>query len=213
MDPMEPQDLRAPQPGARQDLELPDADVWILQLLEPRAAQAALERLLDELPFRQEEAHVHGARHPMPRLTCWLGDPEATYTYSGLRNEPLAWTPGAAQLRRQVEAALGAPFDSALANLYRDGNDRLGWHSDDEQELGEEPLIASLSLGATRTFRLKHRLRKDLEPVALELVSGSLLVMGGATQRCWLHAVPRRGLVREPRINLTFRQIRCRPGA
>lgn len=196
--------------GARRRLELPDADIWIEDLLAADLADQFLRTLLTELPFRQDEAFLYGKRHPMPRLTCWLGEPGASYAYSGIHNEPAPFTPTVATLRRQVEAAVGARFDSVLANLYRTGEDRLGWHSDDEAELGPEPLIASLSLGAARTFRLKHRKPTLLAPVSLELQSGSLLVMAGSTQRCWLHAVPPRRQVREPRINLTFRQILCR---
>jgi alkylated DNA repair dioxygenase AlkB len=95
-----------------------------------------------------------------------------------------------------------------LLNLYRDGDDSMGWHSDDEPELGERPVIASLSLGATRRFRMRHRRRKDLEPVAIDLESGSLLIMQGDTQRFWKHQVPKTRRTVEPRINLTFRSIR-----
>ena len=113
------------------------------------------------------------------------------------------------ELKTRVEAACNAPFNSVLLNLYRDGADSMGWHSDDEPELGERPLIASLSLGATRRFRLRHRLRKDLEPVVIDLENGSLLIMEGDTQRFWKHQVPKSKRVAEPRVNLTFRQI-CR---
>jgi alkylated DNA repair dioxygenase AlkB len=112
------------------------------------------------------------------------------------------------ELKARVEAACDAPFNSVLLNLYRDGADSMGWHSDDEPELGERPVIASLSLGATRRFRLRHRLRKELEPVAIDLENGSLLIMAGETQRFWKHQISKTKRVSGPRVNLTFRNIR-----
>jgi alkylated DNA repair dioxygenase AlkB len=114
------------------------------------------------------------------------------------------------ELKTRVEAVCNAPFNSVLLNLYRDGADSMGWHSDDEPELGERPVIASLSLGAMRRFRLRHRRRKDLDPVAIDLENGSLLIMEGDTQRFWKHQVPKTRRAVAPRINLTFRNI-CRP--
>jgi alkylated DNA repair dioxygenase AlkB len=113
------------------------------------------------------------------------------------------------ELKTRIEAVCDAPFNSVLLNLYRDGADSMGWHSDDEPELGERPVIASLSLGATRRFRLRHRRRKELEPVAIDLENGSLLIMEGDTQRFWKHQVPKTRRAAEPRVNLTFRNI-CR---
>ncbi|MCH8083059.1 MAG: alpha-ketoglutarate-dependent dioxygenase AlkB, partial [Myxococcales bacterium] len=117
------------------------------------------------------------------------------------------WLPVILELKTRVEAACNAPFNSVLLNLYRDGADSMGWHSDDEPELGERPVIASLSLGATRRFRLRHRRRKELEAVAIELENGSLLIMEGDTQRFWKHQVSKSKRVAEPRVNLTFRNI------
>jgi len=111
------------------------------------------------------------------------------------------------ELKTQVESVCNAPFNSVLLNLYRDGFDSMGWHSDDEPELGERPVIASLSLGATRRFRLRHRRRKDLEPVVIDLENGSLLIMEGDTQRFWKHQISKSKRVSEPRVNLTFRNI------
>lgn len=198
----------------RRHLQLPDAVVWLEEaFLSGPDADRLLQRLIAELPLRQEEIVIFGQRRLAPRLTCWLGDPGATYAYSGVHHDPLPPTPSVDALRRRVQDAVGAPFDSVLVNLYRDGDDAMGWHADDEPELGPEPLIASVSLGASRTFRMKHRTRTELSPVSLELESGSLLVMAGPTQRCWVHEVPRRRRVRSPRLNLTFRQVRCRRAA
>jgi alkylated DNA repair dioxygenase AlkB len=111
------------------------------------------------------------------------------------------------ELRTRLEKASGGSFNSVLLNLYRDGVDSMGWHSDDEPELGERPVIASVSLGATRRFRLRHKTRADLEPVVVDLEHGSLLIMKGETQRFWKHQLPKSRRVSEPRLNLTFRRV------
>lgn len=151
---------------------------------------------------------MYGRELLSPRLTAWYGDPGGEYSYSGVSHTPLAWTAPLLRLKHQVELATEAKFNSALLNLYRDGNDSVAWHSDDERELGPRPQIASLSLGAQRTFSLKHKARRDLPRVDLELTHGSLLWMGGTCQQHWLHQIPKRKRVTEPRINVTFRWIR-----
>jgi len=157
--------------------------------------------------WRQHLIRIRGREVASPRLSAWYGDPDAHYSYSGLSLEPRPWLPVILELKTRVEAVCSVPFNSVLLNLYRDGADSMGWHSDDEPELGERPVIASLSLGATRRFRLRHRRRKELEPVAIDLEDGSLLIMGGDTQRFWKHQVPKSKRVTEPRLNLTFRNI------
>jgi alkylated DNA repair dioxygenase AlkB len=129
--------------------------------------------------------------------------------YSRVRFDPLPWTPTVAQLRDDLAARLGVRFNSVLANLYRDGRDSVGWHSDDEPELGATPVIASLSFGATRTFRLRSRATREAA-LSLDLSHGSLLVMSGDTQRLYQHALPKRAGITAPRINLTFRRIDAR---
>ncbi len=148
---------------------------------------------------------MFGRRIAIPRLTAWHGDPGAVYTYSGLRNEPRPWTPALAELRARLADRLGVRFTSVLLNWYRSGADGMSWHADDEPELGSEPTIASLSLGATRRFELKHR--ADGERIAVPLDHGSLLVMTGETQHCWLHRVPKQPRIAGGRINLTFRVV------
>ena len=169
-----------------------------------------MRQLSAELPWTQGRVQLFGRAIPEPRLSCWLGDPGCTYTYSGQRREPIPWTPGLAVLKERVEAATGLRFNSALANLYRSGADGVGWHADDEPELGDEPAIASLSLGATRRFSLRRRddprLRRELS-----LDGGSLLVMAGGTQALWQHRVPKTRRPVGPRINLSFRQLHPRP--
>jgi alkylated DNA repair dioxygenase AlkB len=150
--------------------------------------------------------HLHGRDHPVPRRVAWYGDPQANYTYSGLQHEPLPWTPLLAAIRQQVEAQVAAPLNAVLLNLYRDGQDSMGWHSDDESVLGRNPLIASLSLGGERRFDLR---RKGQGRIAhsLNLEHGSLLVMRGTTQHYWQHQVAKTRRPCAPRINLTFRWI------
>ena len=165
--------------------------------------------LLDELAsrsfWRQRDLKMFGKLIPEPRLSAWFGDPGAIYAYSGRRHAPEKWPPSLAALRERLQADLDQPLNSVLANLYRDGRDSMGWHADNERELGKDPSIASVSLGATRRFWLKHA---EAETVRLELGHGSLLVMQGSTQHHWKHCVPKETTHRGPRINLTFRHIR-----
>jgi alkylated DNA repair dioxygenase AlkB len=177
--------------------------------LLPADADRALAELLAAVPWTQGEITIAGKRHKEPRLTAWYGDPDARYTYTGRPLEPLPWTPLLLELRARVEAAAGARFNSVLLNFYRDGRDSMGLHADDERELGPDPVIASLSLGAPRRFVLRPRRDRgvDAEPVELDVGHGSLLVMAGATQRAWKHGVPKRAASVGARVNLTFRRI------
>ena len=165
----------------------------------------AFDAILSGTPWRQESIRLFGRTHPMPRLTCWMGD--AAYTYSGLRNEPAPWSAPVATLRGTVEALADTPFNGVLLNLYRQGRDSMGWHADDEASLGPEPVIASVSLGAIRRMRFKSKSPLGPAPVSIDLPHGSVLVMRGGTQRHWLHAVPRTARDVGPRVNLTFRRI------
>lgn len=214
-----PTDLFASMENAAGDrggwlpLDLPGAEV----ALSPRwlaAAEAGvlMNQLLADIPWESHRLRLFGREMATPRLSCWIGDPGATYTYSGSRFEPRPWPASLAACRESIEQACGGHFDSVLANLYRDGNDAMGWHSDDEPELGAQPLIASLSLGAERRFRFRRR-RARGEPIGsgdtleLRLPHGSLLRMAGDTQRLYRHDLPKMRAVTAPRINLTFRRI------
>jgi alkylated DNA repair dioxygenase AlkB len=191
-----------------QRLDLPDADVHYLPALAlAQSPGAILARLIESMPWRSEEITVYGKRYVQPRLTAWFGDPEARYSYSGISLEPLPWTDLLSDLRERVEAAADARFNSVLLNYYRNHDDRMGLHSDDEPELGKSPTIGSLSLGAERTFILRHKKRRDLRPFRIRLASGSLLVMRGETQHRWKHGVEKERYPCGPRINLTFRRI------
>jgi alkylated DNA repair dioxygenase AlkB len=129
------------------------------------------------------------------------------YTYSGIHLDALSWTPLLLDIKNRVELVAHANFNSVLLNYYRDHRDSMGLHSDDEQELGKRPIIASVSLGQERTFIMKHKGDKALKPVRLKLTSGSLLLMKGETQRCWKHGIDKETRPCGPRVNLTFRRI------
>lgn len=188
-------------------IPMEDADVSILRDLHTHAPYAnILRKLLADSKWQQREMNFYGKKVLQPRLTAWYGDPERTYLYSGIKNTPLPWTDLLRELRRNVEDSTDAQFNSVLLNLYRDQNDSMGFHSDDEKELGNEPIIASLSFGATRTFLFKHK-QKDRPLVKLPLEEGTVLLMRGPTQRNWQHAINREVRPCGPRVNLTFRQI------
>ncbi|MBP6596528.1 MAG: alpha-ketoglutarate-dependent dioxygenase AlkB [Arenimonas sp.] len=174
--------------------------------LAPSDADALLLELRDQIPWETHRIRLFGKWHDSPRLSCWIGDPGTSYVYSGVRFEPHPWPPALRHLRERVSDASGVAMNSVLANLYRSGRDAMGWHSDDEPELGPRPVIASLSLGGVRRFTLKHR-RDPSKKLALALAHGSLLVMAGDTQADWRHALPRTARPVAPRINLTFRKI------
>jgi alkylated DNA repair dioxygenase AlkB len=174
--------------------------------LGPDDAAELFVGLRDEIGWRQERIRIHGREHAQPRLVAWFGDPEASYTYSGLALSPEPWPARLAALRKRVEREADTAFNSVLCNLYRDGTDSMGMHADDERELGPNPVIASVSLGTTRRFTMRHR--KDVrERLDLDLPGGSLLVMRGTTQHFWRHGVPKQRAIIESRINLTFRRI------
>jgi alkylated DNA repair dioxygenase AlkB len=189
-------------------LPLIDADLQLWRQVNlGRSYDCLLQTLIDDTAWRQEEITVYGKPYLQPRLSAWYGD--LAYSYSGIRLEPLPWTPTLLNIKRQVEALVEHEFNSVLLNYYRDQNDGMGMHSDDEHELGPQPAIASLSLGEARSLLLKHKSRKDLKTVKLALATGSLLLMQGETQRYWRHGINKQRQPCGPRINLTFRSIRA----
>ncbi|MCY4452332.1 MAG: alpha-ketoglutarate-dependent dioxygenase AlkB [Immundisolibacterales bacterium] len=186
-------------------IELPNAEVhYWAGFFAPDEGRTLFDALRAEFWWERHRVRIRGREVDCPRLSGWQGD--ATYSYSGLTLRPAPWTPGVTAVRRRIEAATGEAFNSVLANLYRDGNDRMGWHADDEPELGPAPVIASASFGAARRFLLRPK-RGRARSVPNVLEPGSLLVMRGPTQRHWLHSLPPTRRPVGPRINFTFRRI------
>jgi alkylated DNA repair dioxygenase AlkB len=177
--------------------------------LAPERADRLLPALRDELCWEQREIVLYGKKIMQPRLIAWAG--ERAYRYSGQTLEPRAFTPGVTPLLEAVQARTHVPFNHVLVNRYRDGQDSMGFHADDELELGENPQVATLSLGATRRFVLRPRRGRETEPHAYDLAHGSLLIMGGTCQRQYHHGVPKQPSVREERVSLTFRWLRADP--
>ncbi len=194
-------------------IALAGAELWLdHQWLPAHEADGLIAALRSTIVWETHRLRMFGREVDSPRRSCWIGDPGAGYTYSRTRFEPRPWPAPLLPVRRRLNEALDAQFNSVLVNLYRDGRDRMGWHSDDEPELGPQPLIASLSLGATRRFVLKPREQHQKQSgsadrLALELNSGSLLIMRGETQRHYRHALPATARPVAERINLTFRRI------
>ena len=169
---------------------------------EPDQLFATLET---GLAWQEEAIFIYGKWVKVPRLMCWYGDPGAYYQYSGVNHQPRPWTKELQSVRAKIEQQCQCTFNSVLANLYRDGRDSMGCHADDEKELGPNPVIASLSLGDERLFKLHHKKRK--QTLDITLGHGDLLVMAGTLQHHWVHSVPKTKKIKTPRINLTFLKI------
>ncbi|KNH07843.1 Alkylated DNA repair protein AlkB [Candidatus Burkholderia brachyanthoides] len=186
--------------------DIPKPDIgWYPDWLAADAVSDLMGALIAEVAWQQDTMTTPGGRKLLPRLTAWQGEPDAVYVYSGIRNVPRPWMPAVASLRDAAQDTCGARFNSVLLNRYRDGQDSMGWHADKECELGPEPVIASVSLGTTRTFEFRHA--RTHATHALWLTHGSLLVMRGRTQLEWIHRVPKELSARGERINLTFRWV------
>jgi alkylated DNA repair dioxygenase AlkB len=180
--------------------------ILIPKFLNSGAAQGLLLRLKSTLAWEQYPIKLFGKTILQPRLIAFHGDSNIQYTYSRLTLKAMPWTKELLELKAALEQFCQQDFNSVLLNLYRDGSDSMGWHSDDERELGRDPMIASVSLGAERKFQFKHRSNcHKKQDVSLE--SGSLLVMAGACQTNWLHCLPRTTKPTGERINLTFRKV------
>ncbi len=189
-----------------EQLPMVDADISLCRQLDlGQAYNSLLRQLIDSIAWRQQQITVYGKSYLQPRLSAWHG--ELSYSYSGITMKPLPWTQTLMRIKKCVEALAAYEFNSVLLNLYRDHNDSMGMHSDNERELGERPMIASLSLGEERTFLLKHKTRKDLKIIKLPLPTGSLLLMKGSTQTHWNHGIAKEKRPCGPRVNLTFRHI------
>jgi alkylated DNA repair dioxygenase AlkB len=161
--------------------------------------------LMQNIQWKNDDLVFFGKHVTTKRKVAWYGDSEYLYSYSNTTKRALAWTKELSELKQIVEKYAGTKFNSCLLNLYHNGNEGMGWHSDDEESLGKNNTIASLSMGAERKFSFKHKQTK--QTVSLVLEHGSLLVMKGATQSNWLHSLPKSKTITQPRINLTFRTI------
>ncbi|MEA5122830.1 alpha-ketoglutarate-dependent dioxygenase AlkB family protein [Xanthomonas floridensis] len=192
------------------EVALPGAQIrWQRGWLDAAQADTLLQTLLAQVRWEVHRIRMFGRVVDSPRLSSWIGDPDASYRYSGTQFAPQPWLDALQPVRARLQDETGCPFNSVLVNRYRSGADAMGWHSDDEPELGAQPVIASVSLGATRRFAFKHRDDAALKQT-LELGHGDLLLMGGDTQRHYKHALPRTVKPVGERINLTFRQIALR---
>lgn len=203
--------MKAIQHGAEtelQELEL-SPNSWISyspHWLQTPQANQLMASLCKSLQWEEGQIRMFGQWLSIPRQHAWYGDTQASYGWSGQRAEPLPWVPELEQLRQALQQDSSALFNGVLANLYRDGQDCMHWHSDDEAELGQQPLVAAISLGAERRFSLRHKGR-TYPTHRLQLGHGSLLLMGGDCQHDWQHALPRSARVDKPRISLTYRYI------
>ena len=194
-------------PANGENIVLPGAVLRFMpQWLALAEADALFEQLRAQVAWENHRIRMFGRWVDSPRRSCWMGDANAAYRYSGAQFQPHPWLPSVHALCQRAGFASDAMFNSALLNLYRHGQDAMGWHSDDEPELGHDPVIASVSLGAPRRFLLKRR-DGQAQKQSLLLTHGSLLIMAGRTQHEWLHAVPRTTRPMGERINLTFRLI------
>ena len=195
-------------PKHLEQIRLPDADVSYLREFDLGVPPDVMMRaLIAKTPWRQEDVVVWGKTFRQPRLVAWYGDPGRAYRYSGVALEPLPWADRIFDIKNRVESLVKQSFNSVLLNYYRDQSDSMGLHSDDEKELGPRPVIASVSMGAERSFLFKSKLNPEAKVVKLPLASGSLLLMKGDTQKNYKHGIGKETRAIGPRVNLTFRII------
>lgn len=202
-------------PPPHQHIQLAGGElIYARDFLTPDAADDLMKNLISQLEWAQRPVKVFNKTHLTPRLVAWCGDDGVTYTYSGDTSPPQLWPEAIHPIKQQIEQSFKTEFNGALFNYYRDGQDNMGWHSDDEKSLGEQPVIASLSLGTERDFKFRPKPNTALpndgnvtEAFDLTLHHGSVLIMRGDTQRHWQHALPKRMRINEPRLNITFRRV------
>ena len=187
-------------------IERPEVDL-IPSFFTTEESDRLMQSLKSSVEWRQEPILIYGKKVMQPRLTAWYGDANASYRYSGIEMKPLPWFPDLALIRDRIRQQTGFEFNSVLLNQYRDGKDSMGWHRDNEPELGKNPVIASVSFGSSRRF-LFRKYREHEQKMEITLGHGSLLIMKGETQTYWEHSIPKMLKVSEPRINLTFRWVR-----
>ncbi|MDZ8108881.1 MAG: alpha-ketoglutarate-dependent dioxygenase AlkB [Nostoc sp. DedQUE12a] len=188
-------------------LSMQDAEVTFYRnFFNQQDSDDIFQTLLNQIKWRQDKMKIYGKEINLPRKTAWYGDRNMSYKFSGIHLDPEPWIPTLLQVKKKVEEIAKVNFNSVLLNLYRDGNDGISWHTDAEPELGENPVIASVSFGGARRFMFRHKHNQDLK-AEIELVHGSFLLMAGVTQHFWQHQIPKTSKQVQPRINLTFRVI------
>ena len=172
----------------------------------PAESAAVLDTFIDTIPWVQEDIKMYGKIMKTPRLTAWYGDPNKEYIFSGTKHHPILWTDELLMIKKKIEPISGTRFNSVLLNYYRDANDSVAWHSDDEYELGVNPVIASVSFGQVRRFDIRHKQDRNRKH-SIYLENGSLLIMKGDLQHNWVHQIPKSIKPLKARVNLTFRVI------
>jgi alkylated DNA repair dioxygenase AlkB len=200
--------MRTLFPSEKIVFDLPDAVIeYFPNFFDESQSKELFEKLLHEIPWQQDDITVFGKTHPQPRLTSLFGNEGKPYSYSNIVMQPNQWNPLLMFIKNEIEDVCNENFTTVLLNLYRDGKDSNGWHADNEKELGRDPVIASVSFGAERSFHLKHNtITTAKQKIILE--NGSLLLMKGSTQHFWKHQIAKTSKSIGPRINLTFRIIR-----
>ena len=195
------------KPHEAENIPIQDGELSLYpHFFSAEESDAFFTALKESVNWQQENILLYGRTIPLPRLTAWFGDAGKTYKYSGITVEPEPWTPTLSEIKSRVEEVSNVTFNSVLINYYRNERDSVSWHSDDEPELGENPIIGSVSFGDVRTFQLRHKTDKSLK-ISRELPHGSYLLTAGSTQHHWEHQSPKRTRKIGPRINLTFRVI------
>jgi len=188
--------------------QVPDAHIeYYPNFFSEEEANALFEKLLTETSWQQDNITVFGKTYPQPRLTALFGNEGMPYSYSNITMHPQPWNEILLQMKLKITEVTQSDFTTVLLNRYRNGQDSNGWHADNEKELGTNPTIASISLGAPRAFHLQHNSIKEAK-LKLTLEHGSLLLMKGTTQHCWKHQIPKTAKTIDQRINLTFRAIK-----
>lgn len=195
-----------------QDSELVYLPAWLRSQSLSVDNRQLYDHLRQAIPWEQSIIQLYGKAMRIPRLNAWYGDTDCTYTYSGASFTPLPWLSVLLEIKQLLEYTLvdelkGQTFNSALVNCYRDGQDSVAWHSDDEPELGRKPLVASVSLGGGREFQLRYKRDKNDKKYAMTLSDGDLLLMCGKTQRHWQHQIPKSTHFTEERISITYHRI------
>jgi len=195
-----------PDTPTRQTFALGDSEIqYVANAFTAREADRLFQSLLDVIPWRTATLTIAGQKRPLPRLQCWMADQGRSYSYSGLKLSPHPWNPDVLRIKARLEQLCEHSFNSVLLNYYRDGSDSVSWHADDETELGPNPIVASVSLGAQRTLEFKPKFNLTTPKKQIVLGSGSILIMGKTIQNNWLHQIPKISGTIDPRISLTFR--------